>query len=117
MCLALDRHGNLLAGSVPNGLIYRITPEGKAFVLYQAGLPEVHALATDERGHIYAAALGGPGSKGTPEIFGPATPATAPPVATTATVEAAAADDARPTQTTSCPTPPTHQHRKTPRFN
>jgi len=117
MCLALDRHGNLLAGSVPNGLIYRITPEGKAFVLYQAGLPEVHALATDERGNVYAAALGGSGGKGTPEIFGPATPAAAPPVVTTVTVEAGAGDDGGAAQTKPPQTPPNTEPGRTPSFN
>lgn len=69
MCLAFDRQGNLVAGSDPNGLIYRITPQGKGFVLYQAGLPEIHDLVTDPNGRIYAAALGGTGGKGTPELF------------------------------------------------
>jgi hypothetical protein len=69
MCLSMDARGNLLAGSVPNGLIYRITPEGKAFVIYQASLPEVHDMAVDAQGHIFVAALGGTGSKGSPELF------------------------------------------------
>ncbi len=69
MCLRLDPQGNLLAGSVPNGLIYRISPQGKAFVIYQAALPEVHDLAVDPQGHIFAATLGGAGSKGSPDLL------------------------------------------------
>ncbi len=92
MCLTLDRQGNLLAGSVPNGLIYRITPEGRAFVLYQASLPEIHELVTDPQGRIYAAALGGAGGKGTPEIFiAPGPVGTEGGVAATVTVTASEA--------------------------
>jgi sugar lactone lactonase YvrE len=116
MCLTFDRQGNLLAGSVPNGLIYRITPAAKAFVLYQAGLPEVHALATDEHGNIYAAALGGSGGKGTPEIFGPATPTPAPTVAATVTVEAGSDGDGTTAQT-KAPQAPPNEPAKTPSFN
>src|SRR2546422_8552374 len=69
MCLAPDRQGNILAGSAPNGLIYRVSPQGKAFILYQTGLPEIHDLVTDSEGRIYAAALGSAAGKGTPEFF------------------------------------------------
>ena len=50
MCLAFERDGDVLAGSVPKGLIYRITPQGKAFVLYESNLPEIHDLVTDSSG-------------------------------------------------------------------
>ena len=69
MCLGFDSKGNLLAGSVPNGLIYRISPQGKAFVIYQAALPEVHDLAVDSQGRIFAATLGGAGGKGSPDLL------------------------------------------------
>jgi hypothetical protein len=69
MCLRFDHAGNLLAGSEPNGLIYRISPQGKAFVIYQAGLPEVHDLAIDSEGRIFAATLGGAGSKGSQDLL------------------------------------------------
>ena len=105
MCLAFDRSGDLLAGSVPNGLIYRITPEGKAFVVYQTSLPEVHALAVDSQGDTYAAALGGAGGKGSPDLLLPTGPLpTGAPGVTTVTVEASA-DDA-PEQASSVQTPP-----------
>ena len=92
MCLALDREGNLLAGSVPNGLIYRISPQGKGFVLYQANLPEIHELAIGSDGRIYAAALGGAGGKGSPGLFLPPTVGT-PPTAPVATVTITAGTD------------------------
>jgi hypothetical protein len=88
MCLAFERDGNLLAGSVPNGLIYRITPQGKGFVLYEANLPEIHDLVTDSSGRIYAAALGGAGGKGSPELFVPPPSSPVPGGVTTVTVVA-----------------------------
>lgn len=69
MCLRLDPNGNVIVGSVSNGLIYRISPQGKAFVIYQGALPEVHDLAIDAGGRIFAATLGGAGTKGSPDLF------------------------------------------------
>ncbi len=63
-CLAIDREGRLLAGSEPNGILYRIVSgsngaPNKAFVLYDANLPEIRAIVPGPDGAIYAAALGG----------------------------------------------------------
>jgi hypothetical protein len=88
MCLTFEKDGNLLAGSVPKGLIYRISPQGKAFVLYEANLPEIHDLVTDSSGRVYAAALGGAGGKGSPELLIPSPPGAAPGGVTTVTVTA-----------------------------
>ena len=57
-CLGLDREGHLLAGSEPNGLLYRVTAVHKAFVLYNANLPEIRSIITGPDGSVYAAALG-----------------------------------------------------------
>jgi hypothetical protein len=62
--LAIDREGRLLAGSEPNGILYRVSAPGtngpgKAFVLYDANLPEIRAIVPAPDGTIYAAALGG----------------------------------------------------------
>jgi hypothetical protein len=57
--LALDSHDNLLAGSEPNGILYRISAKDKAFVLYNANLPEIRSIVPMADGTIYAAALGG----------------------------------------------------------
>jgi hypothetical protein len=56
--LAIDAKGNLYAGTDPGGLILRISPEGKAFALFDAPLREIHALAPASDGSIYALALG-----------------------------------------------------------
>jgi hypothetical protein len=50
--------GNLIAGSDGSGLVYRIAPNGEAFVLYSAPKKEITALAIDGAGNIYAAAAG-----------------------------------------------------------
>ena len=57
--LAFDTQGRLLAGTEPNGILYRIAEKDKAFVLYDANLPEIRSLTTTADGSIYAAALGG----------------------------------------------------------
>ncbi len=57
--LALDSQGRLLAGTEPNGILYRISAKDKAFVLYDANLPEIRAIVPMPDGTVYAAALGG----------------------------------------------------------
>ena len=57
--LALDGQGRLLAGTEPNGILYRITAKEKAFVLYDSPLPEIRAIALAADGSVYAAGLGG----------------------------------------------------------
>jgi sugar lactone lactonase YvrE len=55
--LALDRQGNLIAGTDPGGLVLRVSPEGKAFALFDSPLREIHALSLAADGSIYALAL------------------------------------------------------------
>ena len=43
--LMIDQQGRLLAGTEPNGILYRITAKDKAFVLYDSSLPEIRAVA------------------------------------------------------------------------
>ena len=57
--LATDKNDNVLAGTEPNGIIYRIGAKDKAFVLYDANLPEIRSIIPMPDGTIYAAALGG----------------------------------------------------------
>ena len=57
MSLAVDREGNLVAGTDPGGLVLRVSPEGKAFALFDSPLREVHALSLAADGSIYALAL------------------------------------------------------------
>ena len=58
MSLAVTSRGDLIAGTDPGGLVLRISPEGKAFALYDASLREIHALAPAADGSVYALALG-----------------------------------------------------------
>ena len=55
--LAVTAQGDLIAGTDPGGLVLRISPEGKAFALFDAQLREIHALAAASDGSIYALAL------------------------------------------------------------
>ena len=57
MSLAVTKQGDLIAGTDPGGLVLRISPEGKAFGLYDAPLREIHALASAPDGSIYVLAL------------------------------------------------------------
>ncbi len=57
--LALDAEQRVLAGSEPNGILYRITAKDKAFVLYDASLPEIRSIVPMPDGTIYASAMGG----------------------------------------------------------
>lgn len=54
LSLALDSEGNVYAGSSPNGIIYKITPSGRAVVLYDAPDQNIAALGIDSHGVIYA---------------------------------------------------------------
>jgi hypothetical protein len=58
MSLAVSRDGDVIAGTDPSGLVLRISPDGKAFALYDAPLREIHALVPAADGSIYALALG-----------------------------------------------------------
>jgi sugar lactone lactonase YvrE len=57
-CMAFDRQGNLIAGSDGTGLIYRIGPDGKSFIVYDAPKNEITSIAIGEDGVIYASAVG-----------------------------------------------------------
>jgi hypothetical protein len=57
--MAVDNQNRVLAGTEPNGILYRITAKDKAFVLYDANLPEIRAIVPMPDGTVYAAALGG----------------------------------------------------------
>jgi hypothetical protein len=62
--LAVTAQGDLIAGTDPGGLVLRISPEGKAFALFDAQLREIHALAPAADGSIYALALSDAASTG-----------------------------------------------------
>lgn len=56
--LAWDTKGNLIAGSDGSGLVYRISPQGKGYVLFEAPRREITAVAVAGDGTIYAASVG-----------------------------------------------------------
>jgi hypothetical protein len=55
--LAVTAQGDLIAGTDSGGLVLRISPDGKAFALFDTQLREIHALAPAADGSIYALAL------------------------------------------------------------
>ncbi|HEX6729187.1 MAG TPA: hypothetical protein VF074_04210 [Pyrinomonadaceae bacterium] len=55
--LAVTTQGDLIAGTDSGGLVLRISPDGKAFALFDTQLREIHALAPAADGSIYALAL------------------------------------------------------------
>ena len=57
-CLAWDAKGNLIAGSDGSGLVYRISPQGKGYVLFDAPRREITSVAVGANGTIYAASVG-----------------------------------------------------------
>lgn len=59
MSLAVAKNGDLLAGTEPGGLVFRIQPDGHAFVLYRSDLKEIHRLDVAADGSIYVTAQGG----------------------------------------------------------
>jgi len=56
--LAWDAKGNLIAGSDGSGLVYRINPQGKGYVLFEAPRREITAVTVAANGTIYAASVG-----------------------------------------------------------
>jgi hypothetical protein len=70
--LASDAQGNLIAGTDPGGLVLRISPQGKAFALFDSPLREVHSIAPAADGSLYVLALSDAASGGRSQ---PSTPA------------------------------------------
>jgi hypothetical protein len=89
MSLAVNKQGELIAGTDPGGLVLRISADGKAFGLYDAPLREIHALAAADDGSIYALALSDAASTAKSQTATVATDAAA--AAAAATDEAATA--------------------------
>ncbi len=99
MSLVVTKQGDLIAGTDPGGLVLRISPDGKAFALYDAPLREIHALASAPDGSIYALGLSDAAS--TARSAGAANvtqPSEAAAAAATTTVDEAAAQAAQAAQ-------------------
>ncbi|HEV2904161.1 MAG TPA: hypothetical protein VGW32_03890, partial [Pyrinomonadaceae bacterium] len=105
MSLAVTAQGDLIAGTDPGGLVLRISPDGKAFALFDAHLREIHALAPAADGSIYALALSDAASTGRQmSVPVPVTP-TAEGTQPTASVTITAIDESgAPIQNPSTPT-------------
>jgi hypothetical protein len=56
--LAWDAKGNLIAGSDGSGLVYRISPQGKGYVLFEAPRREITSVTVGSDNTIYAASVG-----------------------------------------------------------
>src|SRR5207237_4730674 len=54
VALAMDKQGNLIAGTDPGGLVLRISPAGKVFALFDSPTQEIHKLTVADDGSIYA---------------------------------------------------------------
>jgi len=54
MALTLDRQDNLYIGTGNDGIIYKVTPDGKTTVLFDAKENSITGLATDTEGSVYA---------------------------------------------------------------
>ncbi|MEO7508729.1 MAG: PQQ-binding-like beta-propeller repeat protein, partial [Pyrinomonadaceae bacterium] len=89
--LAVDNQGNLLAGTDPGGLVLRISADGKAFALLDAGLREIHSLVSAPDGSIYALALSEAASSSSKS--GSAVPTTSESGGVTTTVSITGVDD------------------------
>ena len=56
--LAVDKQGNLYAGTDSNGIVMRFGADGKPFGLLDSPLREIHDIAIGPDGSIYVLALG-----------------------------------------------------------
>jgi sugar lactone lactonase YvrE len=54
MALTLDHQNNLYVGTGNDGIIYKVTPDGKTNVLFDAKENSITGLATDKQGVVYA---------------------------------------------------------------
>lgn len=86
--LARGADGAILAGSDPNGILYRIPAAGKAEILYDAPFTEIRSVIARADGTVAFLAMGGAVGKRSQTVNQPAgTPATGvPQVTTTITV-------------------------------
>lgn len=90
LCLKKTARGDVVAGSGGNGLVYRISAEGRASVLFETPHEEVRSLALDREGSIYAGASGTPSRTRKDD---PSSPPVRVDAEVTVTVSARAAED------------------------
>ena len=98
--------GRLLAGTEPNGILYRITAKDKAFALYDSNLPEIRAVAPNpgwQRLRGRAGRSTGEESAGSHTAIKAPLPDGTPTVTTSITVTADAGGDIKPLRPPSKP--------------
>jgi hypothetical protein len=79
VCLARESNGNFLAGTSPGGKLIEVNQQGKAFTLVDTPMEEIHAVAIDRFGTIYAAATSSKaGTKAGPAALTPSAGGAAP---------------------------------------
>ena len=101
-----DGSNNLLAGTSPAGLIIQISPDGKGFALMDTPLEEVHAMAMDRFGTIYAVASSAKGASAVATPKPEAAAAAGATISVTAVVVesvAGAANNSKSTKTVTAP--------------
>lgn len=108
--LSVDRQNRVLAGTEPNGILYRIEAQGKAFALYDSSLPEIRSIVGGEDGSLYVSALGGSVARQNAQaaLSAAAAAASTPTISTTITVtsdSAQAGIDLKPKPEAKTPTP------------
>jgi len=79
MALVVDPTGAVIAGTDPGGLVLKVTPQGRAFALYDSPVREIHDLWLTPDGTIYALGLSERETRSTPA------PPPSPPPPVTAT--------------------------------
>src|SRR5215471_8871165 len=94
--IASDGQGNVYAASGSPARVYKITPDGKARIIFAPQELQVQALAVDKSGAIYAATS--PDGKVYKIVHGGPTPGQAPETAHTTAEVAAAQEGAKPPQ-------------------
>jgi sugar lactone lactonase YvrE len=57
LTMALDRKGNLLAGSAGNALLYEVSPAGQVSIIYDSPLNDIRSIVADKDNNLYVAAL------------------------------------------------------------
>jgi sugar lactone lactonase YvrE len=92
--IAFDNQQRLLAGTEPNGILYRITGKDKAFVLHDAAMPEIRAIVPAPDGSLYVATLGGAFGKKPAGAQGAISTTGATPIVSTTTTTITVSDEA-----------------------
>ncbi|HLJ55555.1 MAG TPA: SpoIVB peptidase S55 domain-containing protein, partial [Chthonomonadaceae bacterium] len=54
LALTLDKQDNLFVGTGNSGIIYKVTPDGKSTVMFDAKENSITGLTTDKQGTVYA---------------------------------------------------------------